>query len=95
MCVRRTIGIGHKRRDKVSHPTTWAETFRDSPRFAAIESVFKFIERADVTIDQIWTKANRVMRDLNAEERDRLPAFVRAALVDREPVRDLGHPSMG
>jgi hypothetical protein len=72
--------------------TTWQETFRGSPRFKAIESVFKLIEKPDVTINEIWAKANRVMRDLNGEERDRLPDFVRAALVDREPVRTVPLP---
>jgi hypothetical protein len=75
--------------------TTWQETFRDSPRFTAIESIFELIKKPDLTTSQIWTRANRVIRDLNAEERERLPDFVKAALVDREPVRDLGHPSMG
>ena len=36
---------------------------------------------------EIWGKANQVMKDLNAEERDRLPGYVRAALVDREPIK--------
>jgi hypothetical protein len=77
----------------MSHKTTWREVFNDSPRFTAIESVFKLIERRDLTVNEVWTRANRVMRDLNAEERDRLPDFLKAALVDREPVR-AGPPSM-
>jgi hypothetical protein len=35
------------------------------------------------------------MITLNADERQSLPDFVRAELKDREPVRDVGHPSMG
>jgi hypothetical protein len=66
--------------------TTWQETFRHSPRFAAIESVFKLIERPDVTVNEIWKKANNVMKNLNGEEREKLPDFVRSALVNREPV---------
>jgi hypothetical protein len=75
--------------------TTWQETFKDSPRFAAIQSVFKLIEKPDVLVTEIWAKANRVMIDLNAEEREMLPALVRAELKNREPVHGLGHPSMG
>jgi hypothetical protein len=67
--------------------TAWQETFRDSPRFAAIQSVFKLIEKPEVTVNEIWAKANRVMQGLNGEERERLPAFVRAELVNSEPVR--------
>ena len=54
--------------------------FKDSPRYAAIESVFEPIEKPDVLVTDIWAKANRVMIDLNGEEREKLPAFVRAAL---------------
>lgn len=68
--------------------TTWQETFRESPRLASIQSVFRLIgEKPEVTVNEIWAKANRVMQDLNAEERNGLPAFVKAALVEREPVR--------
>ena len=74
--------------------TTWQEQFKDSPRFAAIQSVFKLIEKPDVLVTEIWAKANRVMQNLNAEEREALPALVRSALVDREPAR-VGPPSMG
>jgi hypothetical protein len=35
------------------------------------------------------------MIGLNAEQRQALPDFVRAELKNREPVRDLSHPSMG
>ena len=73
--------------------TTWKETFRDSPRFAAIQSVIKLIEKPDATVGEIWAKAGRVMQGLNGEERDRLPAFVRSALVDREPVRTVPNPN--
>jgi hypothetical protein len=75
--------------------TTWQETFHDSPRYAAIASVFALIDKPDVLVNQIWKRTNEVTQTCNAEERDALPGFVRAALVDREPVRDLGHPSMG
>jgi hypothetical protein len=78
----------------MSHKTTWREVFKDSPRLKAIESVFKLIEKPDLTVNQIWARANLVIRDLNAEERERLPDFIKAALVDREPVRDLGHTSI-
>jgi hypothetical protein len=67
--------------------TTWQEVYRDSPRYAAIQSVFKLIEKPDVLVTDIWAKANRVMIDLNGIEREALPALVRAALVDREPIR--------
>jgi hypothetical protein len=50
--------------------------------------------KPDLTTNAIWAKANRVIRDLNAEEREKLPDFLKAALVDREPVR-VGPPSMG
>jgi hypothetical protein len=73
--------------------TTWQETFQDSPRFAAIQSVFKLIEKPTATVTEIWAKANRVMQNLNGLERDRLPDFVRAELVNREPVR-VGPPPM-
>jgi len=72
--------------------TTWKEVYRDSPRYAAIASVFREIERPAATIDLIYAKMGRVMMDLNAIERDALPALVKAALVDREPVR-VGPPS--
>ena len=74
--------------------TTWQETFRDSPRLTAIQSVFKLMERTDVTVNEIWAKTSKVMQDLNAEERARLPDLVRAKLVDREPVRVGGPPPM-
>ena len=74
---------------------TWLTEFKQSPRYAAIQSVFKAIEKPDVTVNEIWAKVSKVMQDLNAEERERLPAFVRAELKNREPVGDLGHPSMG
>jgi hypothetical protein len=57
--------------------------------------VFKRIEKPDVLVTDIWAKANKVMISLNAEERQSLPEFVRAELENREPVRDLSHPSMG
>ena len=77
----------------MSHKTTWREVFKDSPRIAAIESVFKLIERPDLTVNAIWAKANLLMRDLNGEERDRLPDFVKAELINRESVR-VGPPPM-
>ena len=67
--------------------TTWQQAFHGSPRYAAIASVFALIERPDVLVNQIWKRANEVSQTLNSEERDALPAFVRAALVNREPVR--------
>ena len=66
--------------------TTWTETFRDSPRFEAIQSVFKLIEKPDALVTEIWAKANSVSQSLNSEEREKLPRFVKAELVDREPV---------
>ena len=78
----------------MSHKTTWREVFNDSPRFKAIEGIFELIKKPDLTTNAIWAKANRVIRDLNAEEREKLPDFLKAALVDREPVR-VGPPSMG
>ena len=66
--------------------TTWTETFRDSPRFEAIQSVFKLIEKPDALVTEIWAKANSVSQSLNGEERENLPGFVKAELVDREPV---------
>lgn len=75
--------------------TTWRETFKDSPRLKAIESVFRLIERPDATIETIWAKTGKVMTELNALEREALPAFVRAELKDREPIVTVSHPVMG
>jgi hypothetical protein len=73
--------------------TTWQETYHGSPRYAAIESVFELIKKPTATVNEIMAKMNRTMQNLNGEERDKLPAFVKAALVDREPVRS-GPPNM-
>jgi hypothetical protein len=67
--------------------TTWSEVFAGSPRYAAIESVFKLIEKPAATINEVYAKMGWVMMDLNAIERDALPGLAKAALVDREPVR--------
>lgn len=72
--------------------TTWQDTFRDSPRLKSIESVFKLIEKPTATTNEIWKRTNEVTQALNAEERDQLPAFVRAELKDREPVRTVPNP---
>jgi hypothetical protein len=42
--------------------TTWQETFRHSPRYAAIKSVFAFIEKPSVTVNEIWAKAGQVTK---------------------------------
>jgi hypothetical protein len=78
----------------LSHKTTWSELFADSPRLKEISSVFKEIDRPEATIDQIYAKMSAVMPRLN-DKRNALPPLVKAALVGREPVRDLCHPSMG
>ena len=59
--------------------TTWQETFRDSPRYAAIESVFKLI-KTDALVTEVYSKMGRVMVDLNFIESDALPALVKAEL---------------
>ena len=61
--------------------TTWQETFR-APRFAANPERLQ-VYGTDVTANEIWGKANAVMKELNGEERDALPAFVKAELADR------------
>jgi hypothetical protein len=73
--------------------TSWQEVYRESPRYEAIAGVFKLIEKPNALVNEIWAKANRVMVDLNGEEREKLPAFVKTALADREPVR-VGPPNM-
>jgi hypothetical protein len=80
------FGNDRKGRKQMSK-TTWQQTFQGSPRYAAIESVFKLIDKPNVLVNEIWKKVGEVSQTLNADERDRLPAFVRAALVGREPVR--------
>ena len=79
----------------MSHRTTWQETFKENPRYEAIAGVFKLIDKPSALVTDIWAAANKVMIGLNAEERQALPDFVRAELKNREPVRDLSHPSMG
>ena len=49
--------------------------------------VFALIDRPNILLNDIWKRTNEVSQTLNADERDRLPGFVRAALVNREPVR--------
>ena len=48
--------------------------------------MFKLIDKPNALVTDIWAKANRVMIDLNGIEREALPAFVKAALVDREVI---------
>jgi len=55
--------------------------------------VFKLIEKPELTVNEVWAKVSKMMQGLNAEERERLPDFVRAALVDREPMK-VGAPPM-
>ncbi|MFA5952756.1 MAG: hypothetical protein WC807_21050 [Hyphomicrobium sp.] len=61
-----------------------AAELKDSPRFAAIEGVFKLIDNPKATKSEIWKKMNAVGQECNADERDRLPALVQAAYDKRE-----------
>ena len=65
--------------------TTYADEFRDSPRYKAIKAVFTAVNslEADAPINKVMALLGRTTLTLNGIERDRLPALARQALDER------------
>ena len=67
--------------------TTYAQEFKSSPRFAAIEAIFKAIDKLeeDAPLNDLSALLTRTTQGCSADERDRIPDLVRKAL------KELGH----
>ena len=65
--------------------TTYADEFKDSPRYRKILAVFAAVDKLedDEPLSKIMALLGRTTPDLNGEERYRLPDLVTKALADR------------
>ena len=63
-----------------NHP---AYEFADCPRFKAIDGVFTLIA-SGAPANECWAQANKVMQNLNDNERERMPDLVKMALKERD-----------
>ena len=65
--------------------TTYADEFKDSPRYRKILAVFAAVDDLpeDKPVNGVLKLMNETSRNLNSEERYRLPDLVRKALADR------------
>ena len=91
MCVRTTPGIRHvsKKGTRMTTAVRYAEEFASSPRYKAIEAIFKAIDKLedDALLLELSALMGRTLQSLNGEERYKLPDLVRQALKERGHTR--------
>ena len=91
MCVRQTRIRHVSKKGTRMTTTTYADEFKSSPRFKAIEAIFKAIDKLedDASLNELSALMGRTLQNLNGDERYRIPDLVRKALKERGHTRRL------